>query len=90
VGSVHNKGPAAPTSLIIVVIVTIAIARSQNPTGRSLPQTCTVGPGVYTAPPPALGLKRSGSPILRLKTIEGSRARVLSRCYSYRRVRQAC
>ncbi|KAK0718693.1 hypothetical protein B0T21DRAFT_54560 [Apiosordaria backusii] len=69
-GSVH-RGPAAPTSLTslsIVVIVTIAIARSQNPTGRSLPQTRTVGPRVYTAPPPAPGLKRSGGPILRSKT----------------------
>jgi len=84
-GSVH-RGPAAPTSL---VIVTIAIARSQNSTGRSLPQTRTVGTKVHTAPPPAPGLKRSGGSILRSKTTEGSRTRVLSRCYGHKRVRQA-
>ena len=90
VGLIHNRGPAAAASINIVVIVTIAIARSQNPTGRSLPRTCTVGPRVHTAPPPAPGLKRSSGPILWSKTTEGSRTRVLSRRHRHRRVGQAC
>ena len=68
----------------------MAIARVQNPTGRSLPRTRTVGPRVHTAPPPAPGLKRSSGPILRSKTTEGSRTRVLPRRHRHRRVGQAC
>lgn len=43
-----------------------------------------------TAPPPAPGLKRSSGPILRSKTTEGSRTRVLPRRHRHRRVGQAC
>ena len=91
VGSIYNRGLVAPTSLTslsIIVIITIAIVKVQNPTSRSLLQTCTVGTRVYIALPPALGLKHNSSPILRSQTTEGSKTRVLPRHYRYRRFGQ--
>lgn len=91
-GSIHDRGLAAPTSLTSLtneVIITIAIARVQNPTGRHPLRTRTIGPRVRTSPSPTPWSKRSSGPILPSKTTEGSRTRVLPRCYRHRRVGQA-